>query len=703
VFNEVSVSSEELGLKISTGKISRQAGGAVIVESGDTVVFGSVCMAMEPKAGLDFFPLTVDYREKMYAAGKIPGGFLKREGRPSTAETLVCRLVDRPIRPLFPEKFKNETQIILNVLSYDKVNSPDILALVAASSALSVSPSPFLGPIGAVRVGWIDGAPVANPSPEQMEISDLDLVVAGTAKAITMVESEAQILSEDNYIKALEFAHDHIKKVCALIGELQEKAGKEKLAYTPPEVDKGLMDELVSAYRQPFRDSLDISNKKEREAKADQIKDEIHTKFEEKYEEEDGLKSLVKEYLHDIESEVIRTMLISEKKRIDGRQSDELRDIECEVDVFARLHGSSLFTRGETQSLGVLTLGGGSDEQYVDGLNDTFKSNFMLHYNFPPFSVGECGRTGFTGRREIGHGELASKAIRPILPSKDEFPYTIRLVSEIMESNGSSSMASVCSCSMAMMAGGVPTKAAVAGIAMGLCMEGDEFTVLTDIQGAEDHYGDMDFKVAGTSEGVTALQMDIKIEGITIEIMTIALEQAKKARLEILDKMNGAIKSNRDEINPFAPKILISPLDKEKIGDVIGPGGKVIRGIQEKYAVTVEVEEKSDGSGATVKVLSPDGPSGDAAMNYIQSLVAEPEIGKIYNAKVVRITDFGAFCEFMPGRDGLLHISKISKKGRLGAVTDILAEGDFIDVKLTEKDRMGRYSLSAKEVESNDF
>ena len=703
MFEEVSVTSEELGLKISTGKIARQAGGSVVVEREGTVVFGSICSATKPKAGLDFFPLTVDYREKMYAAGKVPGGFLKREGRPSTKETLISRLIDRPIRPLFPEKYTLETQIALQALAYDTVNQPDVLAIVAASAALSISPAPFMGPIGGVRVGFVDGELVADPTSEQMAKSDLDLVVAGTRKAITMVESEANLISEELYLEALEFAHERIKKVCDLVDELAKKAGKEKIAWEAPEVDQDLMADLRSRYAEPFRASLDVSNKKEREAKSDEVKAEIVEAYADKFEEDSELEKKVKEYLHDIEYDVIRDMLVKDKKRIDGRGMDELRDISCEVDVFDRLHGSSLFTRGETQSLGVLTLGGGDDEQYIDGLDETYKSNFYLHYNFPPYSVGEVGRMGFTSRREIGHGELASKAIRPILPTKADFPYTIRLVSEIMESNGSSSMASVCSTCMALMAGGVPVRASVAGIAMGLFMKGDEYTVLTDIQGAEDHYGDMDFKVAGSREGVSALQMDIKIEGITIEIMKTALEQAKQARLQILDKMDAAIPSVRDGISKHAPRILMTEIPKEKIGEVIGPGGKTIRGICEEFGVKVEVEEKSDGTGGIVKILSSDAESGDAALAHVQSMVAEPEIGKVYESKVKRITDFGAFCEFLPGKEGLLHISKISKKGRLDSVSDVLAEGDFILLKLVEKDRMGRYSLNAKEVEENDF
>ena len=702
MFNEISVYSEELDLRISTGKIARQAGGAVVVEHGDTVVFGTVCTA-EAKEGIDFFPLTVDYREKMYSAGKVPGGFFKREGRPSTKEILTCRLIDRPIRPLFPDKYNRDTQICAQVLAYDLENPPEVLSINAASAALSISASPFMGPVGGVRVGYVNEQLVLNPTVAQMGVSKLDLIVAGTVKGITMVESQADILDEDLYLKALEFAHDNIKKICGLIKELQEKVGTEKDAFESPEVDKGLVEELTAAYAADFRKSLDIESKILRGKKSDELKEAIHAKFSERYEEDPQLEGLVKEVLHDIEYDVIRKMLVHEKKRIDGRESTEIRAIECETSVFKRLHGSALFTRGETQSLGVLTLGGGDDEQFIDGLDDTYKSSFLLHYNFPPFSVGETGRLGFTSRREVGHGELASKAIRPILPSAQDFPYTLRLVSEIMESNGSSSMATVCSSCLAMLDGGVPIKDSVAGIAMGLFMEGDAYTILTDIQGAEDHYGDMDFKVAGTANGITALQMDIKIEGVNIQIMREALNQAKEARLHILEKMNSSLSSPRESISNFAPRILIKEIPKEKIGDVIGPGGKIIRKICEDFGVKVEVSEDEEARKGVVKVLSVDGPSGEDAMAFINAMVAEPEIGKIYHSKIVRITDFGAFCEFMPGRDGLLHISKISKRGRLNAVTDILAEGDFITVKLTEKDRLGRYSLSAVDVEENDF
>jgi len=703
VFNEISVKIEELGLEFSTGKIARQAGGAIIVQQGETVVFGSVCTAAKAREGTDFFPLTVDYREKMYSAGKVPGGFFKREGRPSTKEILTCRLIDRPIRPLFPDKYRKETQIIAQVFAFDQENSSDVMALNAASAALCVSSAPFNGPIGGVRVGYVNGALVVNPTATQMQDSTLDLIVAGTQNGITMVESQANLLSEELYLEALEFAHGHIKTICAAISDLAGKAGKEKDIYEAPVVDEELMQKLNSLYAQDFRDSLNIESKILREKKSEELKAAIKEQFVQQFDEEPGLEGKIGDYLHDIEAVVIRKMLIHEKKRIDRRELDEVRPIQAEVDLYTRLHGSALFTRGETQSFGVLTLGGGDDEQFVDGLHDSYRTPFMLHYNFPPFSVGEAGRFGFTSRREIGHGELASKAIRAILPEREDFPYTIRLVSEIMESNGSSSMATVCSCCLAMMAGGVPVKAKVAGVAMGLCADGDDYSVLTDIQGAEDHYGDMDFKVAGSTEGISALQMDIKIDGVSIEIMKVALEQARKARLHILTKMDDALTSSRDVISEFAPRILILEIPKEKIGDVIGPGGKIIRGVCEKYGVKVEVDEKDDGRSGIVKVLSVDGPSGTDAMDYVKSLTAEPKIGDIYQSKVVRITDFGAFCEFMPGRDGLLHISKISKKGRLNAVTDILAEGDFISLRLTEKDRLGRYSLSAIDVEGNDF
>lgn len=702
MFQEIIVQRDDLKLKLSTGKLARQAGGAVVVESGDTVVLATACTAREPKAGLDFFPLTVDYREKMYAAGKIPGGFFKREARPTTKETLVSRLIDRPIRPLFPDKYRNETQIIVQALAYDQVNSPDVMAIIGTSAALSISESPFLGPVGAVRIGMIDGSLVINPTVEEQKVSKLDLVVAGTRKAITMVESEASVLTEEQYLDALALAHSHIVKVCDLIDELRAKAGKPKIAYTAPEIDKALMSELSGKYASAFRASFDLPTKLEREGKASELKAQIHAEMAARYEAEPGLMAKCKEYLHDIEYDVIRRMIVDEKARIDKRKVDEIRPIQAEVDVIKRVHGSSLFTRGETQALAILTLGGGDDEQFIDGLDETVKDRFLLHYNFPPFSVGEAGRFGFTGRREIGHGELASKALRAVLPTQQEFPYTMRLVSEILESNGSSSMATVCSCAMAMMAGGVPIKAPVAGVAMGLFLLEDRFSVLTDIQGAEDHYGDMDFKVAGTLEGITALQMDIKVEGISIEIMRTALAEAKKSRMHILAKMDEAIKTPRVEINPFAPRILILDIPKEKIGEVIGPGGKVIRRLSEEHGVKIEVTE--DGNRGIVKVLSADGPSGENALAALKAIVTEPEVGKIYyNSKVKRVESYGAFCEFMPGREGLVHVSKISKKERLKAASDILAEGDFINLKLLEIDRQGRYNLSATDVPENDF
>jgi len=702
VFNETIIHNEALNLKLSTGKMARQAGGAVIVEAGDTVVMATVCSARQPKPGLDFFPLTVDYREKMYAAGKIPGGFFKREARPTTRETLVSRLIDRPIRPLFPDKYHTETQIVVHALAYDQTNQPDVLAIIGASAALSISDCPFSGPVGAVRIGYVDGKLVINPTVEDMKTSRLDLVVAGTRKAITMVESEASVLSEDIYLEALALAHEHIKKVCDLIDELRAKAGKAKVPFTAPTVHKDFYAELQGMYAQEFRNSFRQPTKLDREQKASDLKAAIMTQLAAKFEAQPELAGLAKEYLHDIEYDVIRKMIVEEKARIDGRAIDEIRPIAIEVDVLKRVHGSALFTRGETQALAVLTLGGGDDEQYIDGLDETTKDRFLLHYNFPPFSVGEVGRYGFTGRREIGHGELACKALRAVVPDASQFPYTLRLVSEIMESNGSSSMATVCSCALAMMAGGVPVKAPVAGVAMGLFMLGDQYTVLTDIQGAEDHYGDMDFKVAGTTDGITALQMDIKIEGISIEIMRHALAEAKKSRMFLLGKMTEVITNARPNISQFAPRILMLNIPKEKIGEVIGPGGKVIRRLSEEYGVKIEVTE--EGNRGIVKVLSVDGPSGEGALEALKAIVTEPEVGKIYyNSKVKRVESYGAFCEFMPGREGLVHVSKISKKERLKSASDILAEGDFISLKLLEVDKQGRFNLSAVDVPENDF
>jgi polyribonucleotide nucleotidyltransferase len=703
MFNEVSVFNEDLKIKFSTGKFARQAGGAVVVEAGDTAVFGAVCTGPD-NPGLDFFPLTVDYREKMYAAGKIPGGFFKREARPSLKETLTCRMIDRPIRPLFPKKYRRETQISLVTWQYDKVNSPEILAINAASAALCISEADFMGPIAGVRMGYVDGKLIANPTLEQRKESKLDLIVAGTAKAITMVESQVEVLSEELLLEALEMAHKYIKSLCATISELKEKAGKEKIGFVAPEPDQEIVRELESLFHADFKKSLDLPTKQEREKAAAELKEKVYEVFAERIAEKPELKEMVYQALHDIEYDVIRDMLTVDKKRIDGRTMEQIRPIVCEIDVFSRLHGSALFTRGETQAMVALSLGGGDDEQFIDGLDDTYKERFMLHYNFPHYSVGETGRIGPTGRREIGHGELASKALRPVLPSVAEFPYTIRIVSEITESNGSSSMATVCGGALALMAGGVPIKAPVAGVAMGLALKGDKFAVLTDIQGAEDHYGDMDFKVAGTREGVTALQMDIKIEGITIEIMKQAFAQAKKARMEILDKMTAVIPEPRKEISPTAPRILLFEVPKDKIGEIIGPGGKMIRELTERFGVKIEISESDVKPVGIVKILSADGPAGEGAMAHIQSMVEEPVLGKIYQAKVVKITDFGAFCQFMPGRDGLLHISEISKTTRLKTVTEVLNEGDFVSVKLIREDkRTGKYSLSAKDVEENNF
>lgn len=701
MFNEKTVESKELNLKLSTGKFGRQAGGAIIVEMGDTVVMATACSAKESK-NLPFFPLTVDYREKMYAAGKIPGGFFKREARPSTREILVSRLIDRPIRPLFPDKYRNETQLICQTISYDQVNSSDILAITGASAALAVSEAPFGGPVGAVRIGRIGDKLIINPTAAQQKESNLDLVVAGTRKAITMVESQAGILDEATYLQALELAHNTIVKVVDLIDELVKAAGKPKIEFKAPEVDEALMSEIKAHYTDKFRTSLDLDTKAEREDKARELHNEIHAHFEARYQETPELKAVVSDYMHDIEYDVIRHMLVHEKRRIDKRRLDEVRQVECEVDVFRRHHGSSLFTRGETQALAILTLGGGEDEQTIDGMDERYTDRFYLHYNFPPFSVGEAGRFGFTGRREIGHGELASKALRAVLPTQNEFPYTIRMVTEILESNGSSSMATVCSSSMAMMAGGVPLKGSVAGVAMGLFMDGDAYSVLTDIQGAEDHYGDMDFKVAGTREGISALQMDIKIEGVSLEIMKVALEEARKSRLHLLDLMDAAIPAPREVISAYAPRILIHNIPKDRIGDVIGPGGKVIRRISETYGVKIEVTE--EGNRGIVKVLSVDGPSGEDAMAEIKGITEEPEAGKIYyKCTVKRVENYGAFCEFLPGREGLVHVSRLSKKGRVNAASDILSEGDIITLKLLEVDRQGRYNLSASDVEENDF
>ncbi len=679
-------------LRLETGRVARQADGAVLVTYGETTVLATVVADRTPKPGLDFFPLTVNYQEKTYAAGKIPGGFFKREARPSEKETLVSRLIDRPIRPLFAKGFKCETQVILTVLSHDLENDPDVVAMVGASAALCLSGAPFLGPIGAARVGYIDGEYVVNPTLDQMPDSVLDLVVAGTSDAVLMVESEAQELSEEVMLGAVVKGHEDFQPVIEAIIRLAERAARE-----PREHEVEDKAELLAAAKKLAEKDLQaaytIAGKEERYEAISAAKAKVVEKLCDPEDEDAPAANKVGEVLKSMEADIVRGQILDTGSRIDGRGLADVRQIKCEVGVLPRTHGSALFTRGETQALVVTTLGTGDDEQFIDALEGTYKENFLLHYNFPPYSVGETGRTGFTGRREIGHGKLAWRAVHPILPQKEEFPYTIRVVSEITESNGSSSMASVCGASLAMMDAGIPLKRPIAGIAMGLILEGEKFAVLSDILGDEDHLGDMDFKVAGTEEGVTSLQMDIKITGITQEIMSTALYQAKDGRMHILDKMSEAITQGREELGEHAPRIEVMTIAADKIREVIGTGGKVIREIVEKTGAKVNIND--DG---VINIASADGASIKAAKDWIHSIVAEPEEGVIYDGKVVKVVDFGAFVNFFGAKDGLVHISELAPK-RVEKVTDIVSEGQAVKVKLLGFDQRGKVRLSMKQVD----
>ncbi|MEM7619980.1 MAG: polyribonucleotide nucleotidyltransferase [Pseudomonadota bacterium] len=680
-------------LKIETGHIARQANGAVIAQYGETSVLATVVAAKDVKPGMDFFPLTVNYQEKSYAAGKIPGGYFKREGRPSEKETLVSRLIDRPIRPLFASDFKNETQVVITVLSHDMENDPDIVSMIAVSAALTISGVPFLGPMGAARVAYIDEEYVLNPLMDEMEQTDLDLVVAGTTDAVLMVESEANELSEDIMLGAVMFGHKEFQPVLDAIIRLAEKAAKDPWDLEP--VDKSKYESKVKELAEEgLRNAYAIADKKERQNAIGAIKDKV---FEDLMpEEDDGTeKVLLGSVFKGLESSIVRGSILETKKRIDERDLTTVRPIQSDVGVVPRTHGSAVFTRGETQALVVATLGTGEDEQLVDALEGTYKENFMLHYNFPPYSVGEVGRMGATGRREIGHGKLAWRAVHPVLPKKEDFPYTLRVVSEITESNGSSSMATVCGASLALMDAGVPLKRPVAGIAMGLIKEGDKFAVLSDILGDEDHLGDMDFKVAGTSEGITSLQMDIKITGITEEIMQIALDQAKGGRMHILGEMGQALGEARPELGEFAPRIETLSIPVDKIREVIGSGGSVIRGIVEETGAKIDISD--DG---TVKVAAADAKAIDAAMKQILEIVSEPEVGEIYQGKVVKIMDFGAFVNFFGAKDGLVHISQLADH-RVARVNEIVSEGQDVYVKLLGIDDRGKVRLSMKVVDQS--
>jgi len=677
---------------LETGRIARQATGAVLCSVNETSVLCTVVGEKIAKEGMDFFPLGVHYIEKSYSAGKIPGGYFKREGRPTEKETLTSRLIDRPIRPLFPDGFKNEVQVICNVVSSEKDTDPDIAAMIGTSAAIAISGIPFNGPVGAARVGYSDNEGyLLNPRYEDLQTSDLDMVVAGTKDAVLMVESEAKELSEDIMLGGVLFAHQEMQAVITVIQELADDVSKPKWEWSPQEVSPDLISRVKKGVSDNLNEAYQINNKSERSEKIAQLKAAICKEIVDENEfSEDDVKAQFKK----LEKEIVRGRILDGNPRIDGRDSKSVRGINVSVGMLPRVHGSAIFTRGETQALVTATLASTRDSQIIDALEGKKEDPFMLHYNFPPFSVGECGRVGFTSRREIGHGRLARRGVSAVLPTVDDFPYAIRVVSEITESNGSSSMASVCGASLALMDAGVPLKAPVAGIAMGLVKEAEKFAVLTDILGDEDHLGDMDFKVAGTADGVTALQMDIKIEGITEEIMEIALDQALAARLSILSDMNKVLSSGREEIAESAPRLQKMQIDSDKIRDVIGKGGATIRGLCDEHNSTIDISD--DG---VVQIYSEDQESLANAVDAIKAIVADPEPGMIYDGKVVRIVDFGAFVNFMPGTDGLVHISQIAQE-RVEKVTDYLTEGQDVKVKVIEIDNRGRVKLSIKEAQS---
>ena len=683
-------------LVLETGKIARQADGAVLASYGETTVLATVVGLKAPKPGQDFFPLTVNYQEKAFAAGRIPGGYFKREGRPSEKETLVSRLIDRPIRPLFPEGYRNDTQVVVTVLAHDLENDPDVLAMVATSAALTLSGIPFMGPIGAARVGQINGELKLNPTIDEVKESALDLVVAGTQDAVLMVESEAKELSEDTMLQAVMLGHKGFQPVIDAIIRLAEKAAKEPRDLVTP--DHSAAETAISAVAEAeLREAYKITVKQDRYKAVDKVKAKVNAAMFPEGQDPDKAPKFSKEEVskvfHDLQAKVVRWNILDTGTRIDGRDVKTVRPIVSEAGFLPRAHGSALFTRGETQAMVVATLGTGEDEQFIDSLEGTYKERFLLHYNFPPYSVGETGRMGSPGRREIGHGKLAWRAIRPMLPTAAEFPYTIRLVSEITESNGSSSMATVCGSSLALMDAGVPLKRPTAGIAMGLILEGEKFAVLSDILGDEDHLGDMDFKVAGTDAGITSLQMDIKIAGITEEIMKVALAQAKDGRIHILGEMAKALTGARAELGEFAPRIETLKIPTDKIREVIGTGGKVIREIVEKTGAKVNIED--DG---TVKVASSDGAKIKAAINWIKSIASDPEVGQIYEGTVVKCVDFGAFVNFFGSKDGLVHISQLAK-GRVNKTQDVVSEGQKVKVKLMGFDDRGKVRLSMRVVD----
>ncbi len=676
-------------LTLETGEIARQADGAVMVSYGDTVVLVTVVGKRDVKAGQDFFPLTVDYQEKTYAAGKIPGGFFKREGRPSEKEILTSRLIDRPLRPLFPEAFYNEVQIVATVMSSDPEIDSDIPAIIGASAAMAISGIPFYGPLGAARVGYLNGEYVLNPTASQMKDSELDLVIAATDKAVMMVESEARELPEDVMLGSVVFGHEQMQAVINAINELAAEAGKEAWDWTPPAQDTALIEKMTAMAASDINEAFKIKAKGERSAKLDEIRNRVFADLITEATSTEEANKIKTEFFN-LEAKTVRSQILNGEPRIDGRDTRTVRPINIRTGVLPRTHGSALFTRGETQAIVVATLGTGRDEQIIDALQGEYKDRFMLHYNFPPYCTGETGRVGTPKRREIGHGRLAKRALVAVLPSQEDFGYTFRLVSEITESNGSSSMASVCGGTLALIDAGVPIKAPVAGVAMGLIKEGNRVAVLTDILGDEDHLGDMDFKVAGTEEGVTALQMDIKITGITKEIMQVALAQAKEGRMHILGLMKEAVGDGSKELSAFAPRIITMKINPEKIRDVIGKGGAVIRALTEETGATIDIED--DG---TIKIGCVSAEAGEEAKKRIEAITAEVEIGQSYEGTVIKLLDFGAIVSLLPGKDGLLHISQIAHQ-RVNAVSDFLKEGQVVKVKVIEADEKGRVRLSMK-------
>jgi polyribonucleotide nucleotidyltransferase len=678
-------------LILETGKIAKQANGAVMVTYGGTVVLVTACMSKEPRAGIDFFPLTVEYQEKTYAAGRIPGGFFKREGRPSESEILTARLIDRPTRPLFADGFYNDVQVMAIVLSSDGENDPDVLAVVGASAALSISDIPFNGPVACCRVARVNNQLVINPTYKDLEIADLEVIVASNRNGVIMLESKAKEVSEALYMEAVQFAYDNLKNILDMQDEFAKKCGKKKAQVKLKTLDPALHDKVRERAKDKLKEVYALSGKESREEAVDLLAKEL----EEALTQEGFEAADIKTALHKVEQEEVRNKILHDKVRSDGRAFNEIRPISCEVSVLPRTHGSSLFTRGQTQSLAVTTLGTGQDEQLIEALEGEKYKNFMLHYSFPPFSVGETGPVRGPGRREIGHGALAEKSLLAVMPSKEKFPYTIRVVSEILESNGSSSMATVCAAALSLMDAGVPIKEPVAGIALGLVKEKDKVVILTDIAGLEDHFGDMDFKVAGTRQGITAVQMDLKIDGISVDLLRACLEQSQEARLFILGKMNEALTTPRSELSSYAPRIEMLKINTEKIGALIGPGGKTVKGIIASTGVSIDI--KDDG---TVLVGSTDAAKSEEAIAMIKALTEDVEVGRIYNAKVKRITNFGAFCEIAPGKDGLVHVSELSDK-YVKNVEEVVKLGDEIKVKVIGVDELGRINLSKKQAEAS--